>query len=119
MPQFITYNGKRYEIIEGDKENIEINLSDLVYHNGTIIKIETYEQSTNYDMQIYMNLSSAKKVIEVPIFTEHTLSSVMIKIDKIKEDIKHRSTFNRIRLSKEDFKSERKLPVKDFLNRNY
>lgn len=95
MPQFITYKNKRYEVTD----NHPFIGCLVISRDETII----VEPGTLPFLEILIS-SGYKMLEEIPIFTEHTLSSIMINTERLVRDKVNRREFNRIRLSKEDFK---------------
>lgn len=93
MSQFITHNNKRYEVMPAEAYPI---IGELGYIpiTGQVITIENQAEVDNRWI---------RRIEEIPIFTDHTLSSIMINTDRLREDKENRRTFTRIRLGKEDF----------------
>lgn len=110
--RFATYNGKRYM----ETRSVTPILGDLlitIYND--IVKPKTQVELTAW---IY---AGAKRLEEVPLFTEHTLSSVMLRVDNIIEDRKARSIKNRTRFVKTNFDNDINASVygKTIMEENY
>lgn len=106
MSQFITHNNKRYEIVDDPMFIGCLILTDW----GNVIEMKSLGQIE------YATSIGGKMIVEIPIFTEHTLSSIMIKADHIIEDKKERSKKNK-KFNREFDRI--RLTTKDFLNRTY
>lgn len=96
--RFITHNKKRYEITK----------EETVLAGDLVVDLDTMEVFTIVSNRMAMRVNTfywlrPRVLKEVPIFTEHTLSSILLKSNRLVNDKRDRSVFNRIRLTAEDF----------------
>lgn len=89
MSQFITHNSKRYEVVD-DAPFIGCKMLTELDH--------IVEARSLGHIEILVN-HGAKMLIEIPLYTEHTLSSVLLHVDKLLQDKERRKAFNKIRFA--------------------